>query len=115
MVDAGMNYVTGRTCEWQHILAVGMDNPACGKAICDTSHNEEVRLDGEVLIPARSGSLPDAQFIAHAREDIPYLLELLAQAAEVLRYYGDVEVIEFDWGLSAREFLARMEGEKSAP
>lgn len=82
-VDHGMKYTTGKTCEWQHVIG------ARGRAICNTSAFEEVKVGDVTYVHARNGKMEDAQFIAQAREALPQALEALEALAAALEKVAD--------------------------
>lgn len=80
-VDSGMKYTeTAKGTRFQHIMG------AWGKAICNTSHFDEVRLDGGLLSEQRHGKMEDAAFIATARTALPLALEMLEIAEKALEH-----------------------------
>lgn len=65
---------------YQHILAVGSDNPDCGKGVADTYHCEPFQA-GDEWIPARDGNLKDATLIRVAVNHFAELVEILESNA----------------------------------
>lgn len=86
MVDHGLNYTkTKKGTRFQHILG------AQGKGICNTTHYDEVRVNGELLSEQRHGRLEDALFIAASRNAMPTLLAIIEELRRGLAAAGGEE------------------------
>lgn len=108
MMDSGMKCLEDGDSHFQHVLAAGMDNPACGQGIADTYHSPSITVpwDGEVqTIPPTHGKIEDARFIAHAREDVPKLIAESRRLSFLLSHLScsDVQVNGIVRSCSTRE------------
>lgn len=82
---------------YQHVLAVGMENPSMGRGICATFHSDAIGPvifgNGYEMLPPRLGKHEDA---AHISAFNPLTAQALVQ--EIIQLRKAVEV--------AREFIA---------
>ena len=77
---------------YQHVLAVGGENPDVGKGICDTFHDE-----GGYGLQEHPGRKEDAEFIAQARTDLPAAcdeIDRLRKSEAAIRADERVKVLE---------------------
>ena len=81
--------------QFQHILAVRSGNPSKGHGIAETYHHEAIdgiRFEDKIeTYPPTHGKAEDADFIAHARQDIPYLLRRLEESEKVVTQMRMIE------------------------